>query len=139
MVAKRRLPVLDWLVVAEPCEVEWDDMDGGDRVRHCARCDKPVYDVAAMTRDEADRFVREGAGRACIRLLRADDGRVVTVEDDDVDRPLAARGPRAEGRSAKRTRLPRTALDLIGLRSLVVRASFATGAFRSLDPRLCPR
>jgi len=137
MADKRRLRVLDRLVISEPCEVEWDAMEGGERVRHCARCEKPVYNIAAMTRSDADRFVREQAGRACIRMVRADDGRVVTVEDDDVDLPVAPRGIGAPARSATRTRVPRTALDLIALRSLVVRASFAIGAFpRTQKPNI---
>lgn len=35
--------------IARPCSEHWDEMAGDDRARHCARCDKPVHDVAAMS------------------------------------------------------------------------------------------
>ncbi|MFI5299207.1 MAG: hypothetical protein ACHREM_14010 [Polyangiales bacterium] len=75
---------VDALRIARPCVEEWDAMiavsgEARDRVRHCARCDRDVYAVSSMARDEAAAFLRARVGeRTCVRLLRRDDGTVVT-------------------------------------------------------------
>src|SRR5690348_11198318 len=50
----RRLPLLDRIQIASPCEASWDAMNGDDRVRFCGLCEKNVYNLSAMTRDEAE-------------------------------------------------------------------------------------
>ncbi|GJQ30058.1 MAG: hypothetical protein HBSAPP03_19420 [Phycisphaerae bacterium] len=55
-------------------------MDGDDRVRRCGQCDKYVYNVTAMTRDEAERLIVAREGRACLRLYRRADGTVLTAD-----------------------------------------------------------
>lgn len=74
----RSLPLLDRVRVASPCTASWDDMVGDERSRFCGACGKNVYDLSAMARDEAERFVREAEGGACVRLARRADGRVVS-------------------------------------------------------------
>ncbi len=73
------LPILDDVRVASPCTVGWANMSGDDRVRHCAQCDLDVYNVAAMTREDAEDllFGREGR-RTCVRLFRRFDGTIIT-------------------------------------------------------------
>src|SRR5262245_38832274 len=44
---------LDSLQIVTPCSVPWSSMNGDDAVRFCDRCRKNVYNVAAMTPDEA--------------------------------------------------------------------------------------
>src|SRR5258706_11446069 len=61
-----KLPVLDNIRVASPCTAPWDNMVGDDRVRHCARCDKNVYNLSGMTRDEAEMLVA-GKHALCVR------------------------------------------------------------------------
>ena len=46
--AKTRLPVLDNIRVAAPCNADWNDMTGDDRVRHCGSCSKKVYNLSDM-------------------------------------------------------------------------------------------
>lgn len=74
----RSLPLLDRIRVASPCTASWDDMVGDDRVRFCGSCAKNVYDLSAMMREEAESFIRQAEGAACVRLARRADGRVVS-------------------------------------------------------------
>ncbi|KYF84670.1 hypothetical protein BE17_32220 [Sorangium cellulosum] len=60
--ARRGLPLLDSLRVASPCNASWDEMAGDDRVRFCQRCEKNVYNLSEMPRDQAERLVRAAAG-----------------------------------------------------------------------------
>jgi hypothetical protein len=74
-----RLPVvLENLRIATPCQADWDDMKGDDRARFCGRCEKNVYNLSAMTRDEGEALVREKEGRMCVRLYQRSDGTVLT-------------------------------------------------------------
>src|SRR5262245_37711759 len=68
-----RLPVLDNIRVASPCKAAWDDMVGDDRVRHCGKCDKDVFNLSAMTRDEAETLIREKHGNLCARYFKRAD------------------------------------------------------------------
>lgn len=58
------------LRVARPCDQTWEAMHGDDRRRFCDRCQRDVVNLADMTRAEAERFVAENIGRACVRLER---------------------------------------------------------------------
>ena len=40
--------------VASPCSANWDEMYGTDRKRLCSQCDMNVYNLSAMTREEAE-------------------------------------------------------------------------------------
>ena len=55
-------------------------IDSGGRVRFCESCERPVYNSAAMTRDElADLIARHEGGRMpCLQLHRRPDGTIVT-------------------------------------------------------------
>lgn len=64
--------------VAAPCEAEWDEMRGDERVRFCHRCSLNVYNLSAMTRREAERLVTRTEGRLCVRFYRRKDGTMMT-------------------------------------------------------------
>jgi hypothetical protein len=55
-------------------------MRGDERVRHCDRCGKNVYNIAALTRPEAFRLVADKEGGRCVRIFRRPDGTVVTAD-----------------------------------------------------------
>lgn len=77
------LPVLDSISIATPCHADWDSMtpvDPSARVRHCASCDKNVYNLSEMTRADAEALLRAHEGRLCARLYRRDDGSVITAD-----------------------------------------------------------
>ena len=72
------LPILDDIRIASPCDVPWGSMTGDERVRHCAECDLDVFNLASLTRAEAEALVFGREGRTCVRLFRRFDGTVVT-------------------------------------------------------------
>lgn len=77
---KRALPVLEDLKIASPCHARWDDMVGDEKSRHCGACDKFVFNLSAMTREEAELTMLEKTGEVCIRLYRRTDGTVITAD-----------------------------------------------------------
>ncbi len=80
MQQKRQLPLLEDIRIASPCNERWDEMLGDGRSRHCLKCDKNVYDVSAMTREEAEALIRSNEGGVCLRLYKRRDGRVITSD-----------------------------------------------------------
>jgi hypothetical protein len=78
--ARKSLPLLQRIYVASPCNVPWESMSGDDRVRHCASCDKDVFDLSALTRDEAEALLIEKKGKLCAQYYRRDDGTILTAD-----------------------------------------------------------
>lgn len=74
----RRLPILEDIQIATPCKADWDAMTGDDRVRFCGECSLNVYNLSAMTRDEAEALIARKEGRLCVRLFKRHDGTVIT-------------------------------------------------------------
>jgi hypothetical protein len=87
------LDLLRSLDVASPCSADWESMTGDDCVRHCASCDLNVYNLSAMTADEAAELVSSKEGRLCARFYRRADGTVLTQ-----DCPVGLRLLRAKAR-----------------------------------------
>jgi hypothetical protein len=77
--SRKTIP-LDTIQVASPCDAAWDDMAGTERMRFCHLCRKTVYNLSAMTREQAERLIRQKEGRACVRLYRRRDGTVLTSD-----------------------------------------------------------
>lgn len=75
--AKAKLPVLPNIRVASPCTADWNAMTGDDRVRACAKCNKNVYNLSEMTRDEAEALILAREGRLCVRYFRRSDGTIL--------------------------------------------------------------
>jgi len=78
---------LHHLHVASPCSAEWERMEGDNRVRFCDACALNVYNLSAMTAQEAERLVVHKEGRLCVRFFQREDGTVMT---QDCPRGLAA-------------------------------------------------
>lgn len=75
--------------IASPCRADWDLMEGDDVQRHCQQCRKSVYNVSAMTQEQAKSFLRsrsETSEGTCVRMYRRYDGTVLTA-----DCPVGAR------------------------------------------------
>jgi hypothetical protein len=64
-------------------------MDGDDRVRFCGRCAKHVYNLSALTSEQAAALIYEREGNLCVRFFRRSDGTLLTS-----DCPEGARGRR---------------------------------------------
>jgi hypothetical protein len=66
--------------VASPCKERWADMLGDDRVRVCAGCDRPVFNLSEMTRDQAEAVLATRGIKPCVRFYRRADGTVMTAD-----------------------------------------------------------
>lgn len=113
---KRALPMLEDVRVASPCNANWAEMVGDDKSRYCGKCEKNVFNLSAMTRDEAELLMLEKEGNLCIRLYRRKDGTVLTE-----DCPVGVR--------KKRLRL--VGVLAIGGGVIAAAAGFATAALTS--------
>src|SRR5574338_1406661 len=74
---RARLPVLPNIRVATPCSADWNAMTGDERVRACGACNKNVYNLSDMTRDEAEALILEKEGRLCVRYFQRKDGTIL--------------------------------------------------------------
>jgi hypothetical protein len=78
---KRGLPLLDQVRVASPCTAEWNEMLGDERVRFCLSCEKNVYNLSSMAKDDAEALLRERVGDdLCIRFYQRTDGTILTAD-----------------------------------------------------------
>lgn len=68
---------LESLRIAKPCPASWDGMVGDDEVRHCGQCNRKVYNLSGMTREEAEALVSNTEAGMCVRFIRKD-GMVMT-------------------------------------------------------------
>jgi hypothetical protein len=71
------LPVIE---VQAPCPADWNVMDGDDRARFCAHCERHVHDLSAMRSDEVLDLICRNAGRLCVRFEQTADGAVKTLD-----------------------------------------------------------
>jgi hypothetical protein len=76
----RTLPLLENVGIAAPCSADWDQMVGDDRVRFCRSCEKNVYNLSALPRDEAEALLAARDGKMCVRLYKRADGTVLTSD-----------------------------------------------------------
>ncbi len=77
-----KLPLLRDIRIASPCSESWEGMVGDDRSRFCGGCMKNVYNLSAMTGEEAQALIAEKEGNVCVRLFRRRDGTVLTADCD---------------------------------------------------------
>jgi hypothetical protein len=84
-------------------------MSGDDRARFCADCKLHVYNLSAMSREEALDLISRTEGRLCIRLYRRPDGTVLTR-----DCPVGLRAVRLRTARAARRVAAAIALLLTG-------------------------
>lgn len=78
---KRLLPLLDTVRVASPCSANWEEMVGNAHVRYCLHCEKNVYNLSEMKRDEAEALLQEHLGGSlCVRFYQRADGTILTQD-----------------------------------------------------------
>src|SRR4051812_38812542 len=70
---------LDNIKIAAPCTADWKFMLGNDQVRFCGQCSKNVYNLSAMTREQAETLIRRMEGRLCVRYYMRSDGTVLNA------------------------------------------------------------
>ena len=114
--------LIQFATIASPCSAPWEEMSGDDRVRHCAKCDLDVYNIAEMTEDEANTLLAEATGRVCGRLFRRPDGTVLTR-----DCPIGLRA-RARRRTVRTIAKVAACLAVLAAGMGVVRARHRSNA-----------
>ena len=72
--------ILETMQIASPCRADWNAMDGNDRLRFCSQCGLNVYNLAGMSRTEAEMLLRSRGARLCVRFFRRADGTVLTQD-----------------------------------------------------------
>src|SRR5688572_18353030 len=59
------------LPIANPCSLAFAGMNGDERTRYCATCEKEVHDLSARTEDEARLLLTKAHGkRICVRYAK---------------------------------------------------------------------
>src|SRR5262245_26739124 len=69
---------LEKIKVAAPCTAEWRHMYGNDRVRFCGQCKLYVYNLSAMTREQAEDLIHSAESKLCVRFYQRKDGTIIT-------------------------------------------------------------
>ena len=69
---------LDNVQVAAPCSANWEEMNGTEQKRFCAMCQLNVYNLSAMTKNEAEKLISDNEDRLCVRFYRRSDGTIIT-------------------------------------------------------------
>ena len=77
---RRFSDLLDGVRIASPCSADWDATYGDDRRRFCSECGLNVYNLSAMSKQEAESLLLTAEGRVCVRLYRRRDGSVITSD-----------------------------------------------------------
>jgi hypothetical protein len=95
---------LDHVQLAFSCPMAWERLVGGDRSRYCGACEKHVYDLSAMSRDEAEGFLEENEGLPiCVRVEVDADQRAVHRSSTGVVLAVAATAAVAGAMAAEKT------------------------------------
>lgn len=72
----------DSIEVKSPCDENWDEMQGNDKVRFCSHCAKSVNNISLLTRKKAERIVRDSGGNICVRYVKnPETGRPLYAQD----------------------------------------------------------
>lgn len=86
----RKVGYLDRLQISSPCPADWDRMIGTEQIRFCSECNKNVYNLSRMTRNQAEALVSRSKGQLCARFYRQEDG-VILTEDNRAGLHLISR------------------------------------------------
>lgn len=66
--------------IASPCSADWNEMIGNDQKRFCGSCQKNVYNLSGMTKDDAENLLLNAEGRLCVRFYKRADGTILTED-----------------------------------------------------------
>jgi hypothetical protein len=77
--------------------MNWEQMSGDERARFCSLCNLHVYNIAELTRKQAEELITRTEGRICGRVFRRSDGTVITKDCPFGLRAIRRRVARATG------------------------------------------
>jgi len=78
--AHASLPILDSIRVATPCHASWEAMTGDERARLCGACNRHVYNISGLTREEAEELIIDKEGELCVRYFQRADGTILLAD-----------------------------------------------------------
>ena len=106
---------LNAIRVGTPCSEDWSAMTGDDRAKHCAKCEKTVYNLSELTEDEAEELILSRRVDLCVKFYRRTDGTLVTASC-----PTGVFG-------GQRRKLARATAALMAAGTMIAGAAFAGG------------
>jgi hypothetical protein len=71
---------LDRVYLRKPCSTEWGLMEGNEQVRLCNECNKQVYNLSSMTREQAEDLIAGAGGELCAKFDRDHRGKILTTD-----------------------------------------------------------
>jgi hypothetical protein len=78
---RKHLPMLESMRIPIRCKEDWEKMRGNDQIRHCFKCNKNVYNLSAMTAEEAEALLETRRQiDTCVRFFVRPDGTMVTAD-----------------------------------------------------------
>ena len=121
--SRNSIPPLGRVRVAAPCDAEWKWMYGNDRVRFCGQCRQNVFNLSAMTTEEAEDLIRRAEGTLCVRYYRRSDGSILTQNC-----PVGLRAIR-DRLTSTRTHLIAACLSFLGYLGFLERINWPTASW----------
>jgi hypothetical protein len=73
------IPLAQLARIARPCSLQWSQLRGDSRRRHCDHCNKDVHNLSAMTEPAARRLL-SSPEKLCCRYEVARDGKPITAD-----------------------------------------------------------
>lgn len=70
--------LLSQVQIAVPRNASWEALRGDERVQFCGQCKLYVYNLLALTKEEAEKLIAEKEGKLCARIYRRSDGTIIT-------------------------------------------------------------
>lgn len=80
------MSILDKIKIASPCSQYWNSMEGDERVRFCTVCNSNVFNIASMSKKEAEKLIADKCGNVCVMIFKKRDGTVKTKDCQEVKR-----------------------------------------------------
>ncbi|MBA4075448.1 MAG: hypothetical protein C0508_10420 [Cyanobacteria bacterium PR.023] len=68
---------LNKIMIASPCSIGWENMEGDERVRFCKACQLNVYNTSQMSNNEITALMANDKS-SCLRIYRRADGTMMT-------------------------------------------------------------
>lgn len=64
--------------IHRPCPVDWNQMSGDQKSRHCGICNKSVHNIANLSKKEAETLLCTPGKSVCIRIQQTPEGNFLT-------------------------------------------------------------
>ncbi len=83
--------ILRQMTIPNPCSVDWGQMRGDNRRRHCESCGKHVYDLTAMNPSEAAALLNSRQPEICGVAYKKPNGTLFLFDSEPAPEPAPAR------------------------------------------------